>query len=289
MGVQGLLQRTENLKDHLAGVITQLDAGVTLELRRREVLREMRIGRSRLEFFAAKARALRLKKKFYRMKALEGTEEPPDSWMEALSRLEESLEEDFSPFYRKLSRMETVHQAALDEAERIQGEADPQALRRAYRRLVRVFHPQVEPVRGRDCRELWNRADKALLEGDAAGLEALREGPETCRAVQGFSLGDQELRRESLRLEGVIREKEGLLEQRRLRLERLEGGGGGAGEAEWISRMSRRLQEGRVEWEQAERFYRERIADLLYRIDPSLGWHPFLGQEGETRDGAAVP
>ncbi len=131
----------------------------------------LKFGSVEYKIYEAECTALRLKRKCELIRAKKNRQETI-----AMDAIEERLDAEFTEYQEQLNQqIEKMNHALQRSKAEILSEADSRELKRLYRKIVKVLHPDLHPETAQTRLTLFDHAVSAYKNGDLETLKMIGE------------------------------------------------------------------------------------------------------------------
>lgn len=166
-----LKQEVERLRTELSMVVLERDQLRYVECENIEMRYMLELGALEYKAYEAQCRALRLKRKIELIRAKLNRQEKVD-----LSRIERILEREMEEYTEKLDKkIEQMNQALRRNECPELSVQESKELKKLYRKVVKVLHPDLNPQISDAQRVLFHNAVQAYKNGDVEALRIINE------------------------------------------------------------------------------------------------------------------
>lgn len=167
--IVALQETIRQLNDQLAQTLTERDYLVYVICKNLEMDYMLRIGHLEYDMYQLEWYILRLMRKLEYIQAAINRSEPIN-----LEAIEEALDDDFLTFKIKLEeKLEALKRADERKNSQWLNEEQTAELKRIYRKLVKLLHPDLNPSQSEEMLFLYHRAVDAYERGDLVSLQSI--------------------------------------------------------------------------------------------------------------------
>lgn len=168
---QKLKDEVEKLRTELSMLLGERDELKFVICKNIETEYMLELGGLEYKAYEAECAVLRLKRKIELIQAKTNRQEKI-----VLSTIEETLDEEFAEYQQKLNeQIEKMNEALKHSNARILSEEESKELKKIYRKIVKVLHPDLNPDVTEAQAELFVNAVIAYKDGDLATLRIINE------------------------------------------------------------------------------------------------------------------
>ncbi|MBE5922071.1 MAG: molecular chaperone DnaJ [Lachnospiraceae bacterium] len=168
---QKLKDEVEKLRTELSMLLLERDELQYVICKNIETAYMLELGGLEYKAYKAQCAALRLKRKVELIQVKMNRQEKV-----ILSKLEATLDAEFAEYQKKLDKQMEKMNEALErgKAEHL-SESDSKELKKMYRKIVKVLHPDIHPQATEAQMQLLDHAMEAYKNGDLATLRVIHE------------------------------------------------------------------------------------------------------------------
>ncbi len=166
-----LNKELEKLRIELSMLVLERDELLIVECKNIEMAYMLLLGSLEYKVYQAQCTFLRLKRKIELIQAKINRQEKI-----ILSQIENTLDEEFVEYQEKLNaQMEKMNDAIKYSQSEFLSEADTRELKKLYRKIVKILHPDLNPNLSSAELRLFENAVEAYANGDLVSLRIIDE------------------------------------------------------------------------------------------------------------------
>lgn len=196
-----LKNETEKMRTELSMLLSECDELQFVICKNIETEYMLKLGGIEYKAYEAQCTALRLKRKIELIQAKKNRQEKI-----IISALEEALDNEFAEYQKQLNeQIDKMNDALKRSKSEVLSDEDSKELKKLYRKIVKVLHPDINPDVTKAQVQLFDNAVTAYKSGDLGTLRIINEMVGNNPLPEQHKDAMTQLAQEKERLQGLLK------------------------------------------------------------------------------------